>query len=480
MQPPETPADEAERIAALASCGILDTEPEAGFDDIAQLAAAVCNTPIALVSLVDKTRQWFKARVGLRARETPRDFSFCGHAIQHVTPLVVSDALEDPRFADNPLVTGDPYVRFYAGVPLVLEEDGRALGTLCVIDHVPRELTREQLDSLAMLAKRVSRELSLRRRITSMRENQGIPSIADTMRMSDTASRLERQLSPLPVTIGSVVADRYRVDRVLGVGGMGVVTAACDLTSNDTVAIKFMQPKALSDARALQRFVREAQVLHALKNEHVARLLDLGNVASGVPFIVMEYLEGTDLAARLQAEGPLPASEVVTLMLQACSAIGAAHDANIMHRDLKPANLFLTHRLSGEPLLKVLDFGISKLTSGNAVEAPTALTGVAASLGSPHYMAPEQMLGAGTVDGRADIWSLGVVMYELLTGKAPFDGPNVVEICAKVLSLAPISLGDARPDTPTNLVRVVERCLEKDPARRFANVEELTAALRAP
>ncbi|MDB4973340.1 MAG: Sensor histidine kinase [Myxococcaceae bacterium] len=478
MHVPPMPLDEAERIAALVSCGVLDSDPEAGFDDLAQLAASLCGVPIALVSLIDRSRQWFKAKVGLRIDETPRDFSFCSHAICARTPLIVPDALDDPRFADNPLVVGDPFIRFYAGVPLVLEADDVAVGTLCVIDHVPRQLTREQLDSLTLLARRASKELSLRRKLAAA--HSGGPQVSHFALTQppplSTAERALHRPAELPVALGEVVGDRYRVERVLGVGGMGVVAAARDLTSGVTVAIKFMQPSSLAQVQALRRFVREAQALFALESEHIARMLDAGNVASGAPYIVMEYLEGTDLAARLASEGPLPAAEVVSLMLQTCTAVSAAHAADILHRDLKPANLFLTRGSDGRPVIKVLDFGISKLTSKGPLGA-TALTGDAASLGSPHYMSPEQMLGAAEVDARSDIWSLGVVLYELLSGRTPFEGANMIEICAKVLSLTPPSLAEAQPETPLRLVRIVERCLEKDPARRFADIDDLRGAL---
>jgi GAF domain-containing protein len=158
------PHNEAQRLAALFSCGVLDTAPEAAFDDVVQLASHLCEVPIALVSLVDHSRQWFKAKVGLTDSETPRECALCAHAILCTEPLIITDTWLDPRFADNPLVTGEPHVRFYAGMPLVLNDD-TVLGTLCVIDHVPRELTPAQLDMLRLLARRVATELSLRRRL---------------------------------------------------------------------------------------------------------------------------------------------------------------------------------------------------------------------------------------------------------------------------------------------------------------------------
>lgn len=480
MLAPPVPADEARRIAALLSCGVLDSAPDAAFDDIVQLASAFCGTPIALVSLVDRSRQWFKAKVGLTTSETPRDISFCAHAVVAREPLVVPDALQDWRFADNPLVTGEPFVRFYAGIPLVLAE-GAVVGTLCVIDHAPRALSEGQLDALKLLARRASTELDLRRRLRATGNTpvpQELPSGGPTF--VDGASG-ERALTEggLPIGVGRVVCDRYRIERVLGTGGMGLVAAAHDLTTDTTVALKFMRAHALAEPQALQRFVREAQTLFALASEHVARVLDVGNLSDGAPFIVMEYLEGSDLSERLRREGRLPVREATALMLQACAAVEAAHAQGILHRDLKPANLFLTRAEDGSPRLKVLDFGISKAVGVDPSAADTALTGAASTLGSPQYMSPEQIRAPADVDVRSDIWSLGVVLFELLDGKPPFDGKSPAEVLARVLTGAIPSLRSARPDVPASVAAIVARCLERKPSRRYATVAELASALRA-
>jgi len=530
------PSDESERLAALVRCNVLDTDTEASFDDIAELASALCGAPMALVSLVDRTRQWFKAKVGVDVSETPRDVAFCAHAIVDRKPLVVPDTLADARFADNPLVTGDPFIRFYAGIPLLLDDDGVAVGTLCILDRIPRELSSAQLDTLCRLAKRVSKELSLRHKLALQRASSTeselpthaaerhastssraaltaalsaeSPELATELRSytEDTRASTElvaRPLAPLPVALGTVVAERYRVERVLGMGGMGVVTAARDLRALGAgaqepgaspagcaapaaerveaglVAIKFMHLSALAQPHALRRFVREAQALIALEGAHVARVLDVGNLASGAPFLVMEYLDGEDLAARLRREGPLPEREAIALTLQATDAIVTAHALGILHRDLKPANLFEARQPDGSTLLKVLDFGISKLTHPLAAQSDTALTGVAVGLGSPHYMAPEQMIDAAAADERSDIWSLGVVLYELLAGAPPWQGENAVEVCAKVLTLPLPPIGTQRPQLRDPVVRVIERCLEKAPEDRYGSASELVHDLRS-
>jgi len=472
------PTNEDERMAALERCGVLDTPPERLFDDVAQLASQLCGTPIALVSLVDRSRQWFKARVGLALSETPRGSSLCAHAIVAKGPMVVRDALADPRFATNSMVTGEPRIRFYAAVPLVVD-DGYALGTVCVMDHVPRELTAAQLDSLQMLARRTSAELTLRTRLGSSGFVLRPHDDHEELTSSDaTTGRRDARQRPaeLPLPEGSLVGDRYRIERLIGAGGMGVVAAAWDVRRDARVALKFMRPSALAQPPALRRFAREAQVLFALDSEHVARVLGFGRLAGGAPYIVMEYLEGCDLAAHLRKTRP-SVQESLGLVLEACTAVQAAHAQGIFHRDLKPANLFLTRADDGGTRLKILDFGISKLADDGHHE--TALTGEATELGSPSYMSPEQMLGAADVDARTDVWSLGIVLFELLAGRPPFAGLNRIETCANVLASMLPSLAELRPELPPELVAIVERCLEKQPERRYQSVRELASALES-
>jgi hypothetical protein len=280
--------------------------------------------------------------------------------------------------------------------------------------------------------------------------------------------------SQVPRT-GEIVANKYRIEHVLGRGGMGVVVAARHLALGHRVAVKFLSGEAALGSQGATRALREAHAVVALSSEHVARVFDAGLLDDGAPYIVMEYLEGTDLAALLERDGPMAVAQAVDLVLQACEAIAEAHARGIVHRDLKPSNLFLVRRLDGAPLVKVLDFGISKVT---AVEGTAgSLTASGAILGSPYYMSPEQMTSSKTVDARTDVWAIGVILYELLTGKVPFPGETIVDIALKAIGSEPPPLAQLRPDLPTALVDTILRCLRRDPAARWTSIAATANAL---
>jgi serine/threonine-protein kinase len=275
---------------------------------------------------------------------------------------------------------------------------------------------------------------------------------------------------------GMVLADKYRVDRVLGKGGMGYVVAATHVHLDEPVALKFLHPSVASDADLVTRFLREAKAALKIRGEHVVRVLDVGTLADGAPYMVMEYLDGGDLDAVARKSGRQPVPVVVDYVLQACEALAEAHTQGMVHRDLKPANLFLTQRADGKPLVKVLDFGISKVTG--AAGSDLGLTKTNANvMGSPLYMSPEQMRSLRDVDQRSDIWALGVILYELLVGSPPYNATSWPELCVAILQDPPPPISLARNDVPRPLEAAIHRCMEKDPARRFQNVAELAAAL---
>ena len=276
---------------------------------------------------------------------------------------------------------------------------------------------------------------------------------------------------------GDVIAGKYRVDKILGVGGMGVVVAARHIQLDEKVALKFLLPEALGDAEAVARFIREARAAVKIKSEHVARVSDVGTLENGAPYMVMEYLEGGDLAAWLKQRGPLPVEQAVDFVLQACDAVADAHALGIVHRDLKPANLFCIRRSDGQFLIKVLDFGISKLTDLTGTGPGMGMTKTSALMGSPLYMSPEQMRSSRDVDAGTDIWALGVILFELMAGRPAFLAESVTELAIKVANEAPPSLRSFRPDMLPGLEGVVSRCLEKDRRLRYRNVGELAMAL---
>jgi serine/threonine-protein kinase len=282
-------------------------------------------------------------------------------------------------------------------------------------------------------------------------------------------------MRPLPAP-GEVFAGRYRVERVIGSGGMGVVLEATHLHLEERVAIKMLLPSLSSDAAFVGRFLREGRASVKIRSEHVARVFDVATLDDGTPYMVMEYLAGSDLGHLLEKLGPLSVALTADYVLQACEALAEAHSRDIVHRDIKPSNLFLTKRPDGTECIKVLDFGISKAISTSNSQGLAATT-TDTVMGSPLYMAPEQMRAPHDVDARCDIWSLGVILYELVSGMPPFSAPTIPELCAIVLRDAPPPLEGARPDAPAGLARVVQRCLEKEPRDRFADVADFARAL---
>jgi eukaryotic-like serine/threonine-protein kinase len=275
---------------------------------------------------------------------------------------------------------------------------------------------------------------------------------------------------PLPgVKLGGVIDGKYRVERIVGRGGMGLVVAATHLQLGRTVAIKLIREEYVEDPGVVERLVREARAVASIQSEHVARVLDVGTLDNGAPFIVMEYLEGQDLDSLLQSDGPLQISEAVDFMLQACEAIAEAHFNHIVHRDLKPANLFVAHQPGGVRCVKVVDFGISKLMDLGTAEP---LTDPSRMMGSLYHMAPEQISG-DPVDVRTDVWALGVLLYEMLTGRKPFRPGAWPAVCNQIVNESAPDLESMEEGVPAELRFAIRRCLRRAPAERYDNVAEL-------
>lgn len=277
---------------------------------------------------------------------------------------------------------------------------------------------------------------------------------------------------------GDVVNGKYRVEKVIGEGGVGIVFAARNIELDERVALKFLKPEMLAQTDIVARFLREAKAACSIKSEYVASVYDVGSLPDGAPFFVMEHLEGEDLGSVVQNRGSLGYRETTEYMMQVCEALAVAHAKGVVHRDIKPENLFLTSR-SGMNLVKVLDFGISKAAlTGSIFGGAVPLVAKTSNLmGSPLYMSPEQVRSADDVDERTDIWSLGMVLYELLTGTTAFETTNITELCAMILESPMTPITKHRTDLPGGYASIIEKCLEKDPAMRYQNVAELAVAL---
>ena len=285
-----------------------------------------------------------------------------------------------------------------------------------------------------------------------------------------------RAVASCPVPIGETLSGKYRIERVLGEGGMGVVVAAHHLELDQPVAIKFLLENVADKEEGAERFRREARAAAKIHSDHVVRVLDVGVMSDGIRYMVMEYLEGRDLAEELLDHGPFPLGAACGFILEAIDAVGHAHAVGIVHRDLKPANLFLAKRPDGSRRIKVLDFGISK-TMGASTGEQLSLTKTSAWIGSPLYMAPEQMQSARDVDARADIWSLGAILYELIAGSPPYEAESLPQLCNLLITTDAPSIQTKNPSVPDDLAEAIMNCLVRDRAHRTSDVGELAKVM---
>jgi len=299
--------------------------------------------------------------------------------------------------------------------------------------------------------------------------------------MADPATAVEQSFDP---TLGNLwdlprentlVGDRFRIGPPIGEGGMSMVFLARDERLGRDVAFKILHPQLATSRDVVTRFVNEARALARLDCSHIVRVYDAGVISepgrAPLPYMVLERLQGDDLRAHCEAGPVEDVGEAVGWIIQACEGLAAAHAAGIIHRDLKPDNLFIAEQPDGGSLVKLLDFGIAR-----SITVVSSLTS-SGTVGSPGYMSPEQLCDASAADERSDIWSLGVVLYELLAGVPPFRADNMIELSAQILACRPRRLGRRRPGLPHELLAIVHRCLELDPDARFASVDELAEAL---
>ena len=275
------------------------------------------------------------------------------------------------------------------------------------------------------------------------------------------------------LSVGQLLGGTYRLERELGQGGMGVVYEASHLRLSRRFAIKVLRPALLSEPDLLRRFRREAEITSQLGHPHIVEVIDFDHPSGAPPYIVMELLEGEDLAERVRREGPMPLLQCATIARQTCSALHAAHDRGVVHRDLKPRNIFLARRGAYADYVKVLDFGISKVLG-----AQVELTVEQLVIGTPGYMAPEQATGRSAgVDRRTDVFAMGAILYHVLTGRAPFSADSQPATLYRIVHEEPESLAGLRPDLPHDLVLVVERALRKERDERYPSMRELWAEM---
>lgn len=294
---------------------------------------------------------------------------------------------------------------------------------------------------------------------------------------SSDSELVAAQMIGIPQPDDEILGGKYRIERVIGVGGMGVVVAAVHQKLDQRVAIKFLS-RTMQTPELVDRFIREGQACARIKSEHIASVLDVGVLDNGTPYLMMEHLEGVDLDGYLTGRGTLPVEDAVDFVLQACDALAVAHSAGIVHRDLKPSNLFVTQRSDGSPLIKVLDFGISKIGQSASHPNPkSTLTRPGTMLGSPRYMSPEQLRNASGVDHRADVWAMGIVLHELVAGEPPYVSDTFAGLCAMITADPPVPLRALQPEVPELLERVILKCLEKNPVDRWQSVADLALAL---
>jgi len=286
-----------------------------------------------------------------------------------------------------------------------------------------------------------------------------------------------RPLSPVHKLSSTVIEGKLRIEKLIGEGGMGVIYESVHLEIGRRFAVKFLNPALGQSKDAYNRFRREAKAAAIVSHKNIVDVVDVGLTADGLPFIVMQYLEGEDLQKRVAGTGSLAIREAAGIIAQALEGLEAVHSAGIIHRDLKPENIFLARQSGGSEIVKILDFGVSKLTASKDLSMETTSSGQL--LGTPYYTSPEQAEGKSAVDHRVDLYSAGVIFYEMITGRLPFSNTAYGKL---LLEIASIPVPDPRlfiPDLPDDIRAFVLKSMAKSPLERFQSASEMLAALRA-
>jgi len=447
--------DEAQRLAVLAKYGVMDTPPEHDFDALVQRVAQVCDAPIALLGLIGADRQWFKASVGVEDHEVPRAVSFCAHTILGDDIFEVPDAAADPRFEGNPLVTGEPGIRFYAGVPLRSRE-GPILGTVCVIDRVPRRLSAAQREALRQVGRDAAAQLERRRQLRR-------PLFE---RMMETVDRDPPEAEPGELPIAGARFGRYTILEELGRGAMATVYTAYDDQLDRKVAIKLIRNPHV-------RVQQEARAVARISHPNVVQIYEIGTF-EGHDFIAMELIDGVNLTTWQRARSR-NIYDIIAMYAQAGRGLAAAHRAGLVHRDFKPDNVIVDS--SGRP--RVGDFGLAHVRSPaedlehdpTLASADDLATRDDTVVGTPAYMAPEQLL-CGDVDARADQFGLCASLYEAVYGVRPYRGGSIEELRATARAGV---LQEPPPGAivPPALRALLRRGLAPKPADRWPSLADL-------
>jgi serine/threonine protein kinase len=287
----------------------------------------------------------------------------------------------------------------------------------------------------------------------------------------------EKPLTPAHKLASTVLENRYRIKDFIGEGGMGVIYECVHLDMGKQFAVKFLNPSLCESRDAYERFRREAKAAAIISHKNIVDIVDIGMTTDGLPFIVMQYLEGEDLAARIFHQGGLTVRAAADILMPVLEALEAVHSVGIIHRDLKPENVFLATQSGGSEIVKILDFGISKLTGAKGASVKS--TGSGLVLGTPAYTSPEQAAGENEVDHRADLYSAGVIFYEMITGRLPFRAPAYGKLLLEIISSPVPDPEEYLPCLPAEIKKFLFKCLAKQPGDRFQSAPDMLAALKA-